>query len=94
MAQRVRIECVNKTPRQDPHLRIENVGGVNGEGSRWKMSETDAIAAIENGTYSFYVSVNRQAVNVIVATHEGHKYLKTEADGLHPNNLLSLDECP
>ena len=23
----------------------------------------------------------------------GHKYLKTEADGEHPNNLLSLYEC-
>ena len=24
----------------------------------------------------------------------GHKYLKTMADGEHPNNLLSLPECP
>jgi hypothetical protein len=94
MAQRVRIACINKTPRQDPHLRIANVGGLNGDGSRWKMSESEGINAIENGTYSFYVSVDGQAVNVIVASHEGHKYLKTEADGLHPNNLLSLPECP
>lgn len=94
MAQQVRIECINKSPRQDPHLRIQNVGGQNGDGTPWKMSESEAITAIENGTYSFYVSVNGQTVNVIVATHEGHKYLKTEADGLQPNNLLSLPECP
>ncbi|HEY4779204.1 MAG TPA: DUF3892 domain-containing protein [Solirubrobacterales bacterium] len=94
MAQQVRIECINKTPRQDPHLRIENVGGVNSDGNRWTISENEAIVAIENGTYSFYVNVNGRVVNVIVATHEGRKYLKTEADGLQPNNLLSLPECP
>lgn len=94
MAQQVKIECINKSPRQDPHLRIQNVGGQDGDGTRWKMSESEAIAAIENGTYSFYVNVNGRVANVIVATHEGRKYLKTEADGLQPNNLLSLPECP
>lgn len=93
MADRVRIECINKTPRQDPHLRIRNVGGQNGDGTHWKLSEDEAIAAIDRGTYSFYVSAGGQAVNVIIATHEGHKYLKTEADSLQPNNLLSLPEC-
>jgi hypothetical protein len=33
-------------------------------------------------------------VNVIVATHNGNKYIKTEADGIHPDNLLALPECP
>lgn len=33
-------------------------------------------------------------VSVIVAVSRfGNKYLKTEADGEHPNNLLSLPEC-
>jgi hypothetical protein len=31
---------------------------------------------------------------VIIATHLGHKYLKTTADGVHPDNLLALPECP
>jgi hypothetical protein len=94
MADRIRIECINKSPRQDPHKRIESVGGNNDDGTRWKMSEDRAIQAIENRTYSFYVSVNGQSVDVIIATHERHKYLKTKADGLQPNNLLSLPECP
>jgi hypothetical protein len=94
MAQRVRIECINKTPRQDPHLRIRNVGGQNGDGTRWKMSEDEAIASVENGSYSFFVSAGGRAVDVIVAVHSGHKYLKTSADGLQPNNLLALPECP
>ncbi len=94
MAQQLRIECINKSPRQDPHLRIRNLGGRNSDGSRWKISEEDAIASIEAGEYSFWVSVGGQAVHVLIAHHEGRKYLKTEADGLHPNNLLSLPECP
>jgi hypothetical protein len=94
MAQRVRIECINKTPRNDPHLRIRNVGGENGDGTRWKMNEEEAIKAIEAGKYAFYVSVGGHSVDVEIAEHLGHKYLKTTADGLHPNNLLSLPECP
>lgn len=94
MAQRVKIGCINKSPREDPHRRIENVGGVSGDGTRWKLSEDQAIASIEAGEYGFYVEAGGRAVNVIIATHEGHKYLKTEADGLAPNNLLSLPECP
>jgi hypothetical protein len=95
MADRVQIQCINKTPRQDPHLRISHVGGVNPDGSRWKLSEDDAIAGIKQGKWSFFVQVpNAAVVDVIVATHEGREYLKTRADGLQPNNLLSLPECP
>jgi hypothetical protein len=94
MADRIRIECINKSVRQDPHRRIESVGGNNEDATRWKMSEDRAIQAIENTTYSFYISVGGQSVDVIVAIHEGRKYLKTKADDLQPNNLLSLPQCP
>jgi hypothetical protein len=90
----IRVECVNKTDRYDPHERIRNIGGRNGDGSRWKLSQEQAIAGIESGKWDFYVSVNGQAVTVIVATRLGRKYLKTVADGEQPNNLLSLPECP
>jgi hypothetical protein len=30
---------------------------------------------------------------VVVATRNGVKYLKTDADSSEPNNLLSLKEC-
>src|SRR5437867_9385878 len=81
MAQRVQIECINKTPRQDPHLRISNIGGKNPDGTRWKLSEDDAIAGLTSGKWSFYVSVRGSGtVDVIIAHHLGHEYLKTEAD--------------
>jgi Protein of unknown function (DUF3892) len=90
----IQVSCINKTPRNDPHLRIQNIGGINPDGTQWKLSEDEAIAGIESGEWSFYVNVGGQRVDVTIATHEGHKYLKTTADGLHPNNLLALDECP
>lgn len=96
MAQRLRIRCINKTNRSDPHERIRNVGGLNADGSSWKLALDRAISGIETGKWSFYVE--RPAgdpVDVVVAVSAyGHKYLKTVADGDQPNNLLALPECP
>ncbi len=89
------IRCVVKTNRYDPHERITYVGGVNPNGQRWKLSQEDAITGIEAKKYEFYVGSGRNRVRVVVATSRyGNKYLKTEADGEQPNNLLSLPSCP
>jgi len=89
----LQITCVNKTNRQDPYDRIHSVGGENA-GIRWKKSQETVISEIESGVNTFYTLVNSVRAEVVVATHNGHKYIKTENDGLHPNNLLSLPECP
>ena len=88
------VQCINKRQHQNPHERIQNIGGTNPDGRNWKMSETAAITGIRNGTYSFYVSVGGKTVTVIIASHQGRDYLKTTADGYAPNNLLNLPECP
>jgi hypothetical protein len=87
------IMCINKTNRQDPHDRIHSVGGVVG-GVRWKTTQQQTIQDVERDSQAYYVSVGNNSVWVIVATNNGHKYIKTQNDGLHPNNLLSLPECP
>jgi hypothetical protein len=95
MATRHQVRCINKRgDHSDAHERISHIGGINHDGSRWKLPEDGAIKAIEDRKYEFYVSVNGKTANVIVATHLGRKYLKTESDGYSPDNLLSLDECP
>jgi Protein of unknown function (DUF3892) len=95
MATRLRILCINKSDRYDAHERILYIGGLNADGTRWKFSQPDAVIYIETGTYDFYVSVAGDEVDVVVAVSRyGNKYIKTEADGDQPNNLLSLPECP
>lgn len=90
MARR-KVTCINKRgSHYDPHERISHIGN-SGEG--WKVSEDDAIRAIENYTTSFYTLVNGREADIVVAKHNGRKYLKTTADGYRPDNLLSLPEC-
>ena len=94
MPEIVQIRCINKSDRMNAHERIKNVGGFE-NGKPWKLPESDAIAGIESGKWRFFVNVNGKSVWVVIAlSRYGHKYLKTEADGEHPNNLLSLPECP
>lgn len=94
MPDRHEILCINKSDRFNAHERITHIGGRNSDGTAWKITQPDAITGIENGKWSFYVSRGGRTANVIVAVSRyGNKYLKTEADGEQPDNLLSLPEC-
>jgi hypothetical protein len=88
MAQ-LQVTCITKRGgHNDPHERIQRIGGVG-----WSKSEDDAIAEIETGANSFHVSVGGRSIAVVVATRSGRKYLKTEPDDYSPDNLLALPEC-
>jgi hypothetical protein len=88
------IQCVNKSDRLNPHERIVSVEGRNGDGTTWKLSQQDAVQGIETGKWAFFVRRGGHEVIAIVSTSRyGHKYLKAEADGEQPDNLLSLPEC-
>jgi len=85
----LQVICIRKRgDHYNPHERIQGIGG-----SGWYHTEDQAIANIEKGTHTYYVSVAGRSVRVVVAVHNGRKYLKTEADDYSPNNLLALPEC-
>ena len=97
MADNVQVSCIRKRDRQNPHERIEGLGGVHAN-KRWYMEENAIIAELEKPStsrrWNFYTSVNNRTAWVIVAQHLGRKYLKTDADGYQENNLLKLQDCP
>ena len=94
MSTTVEIRCINKSDQVNPYERILNVGGVNADGTRWKLSQTEAIHCIVEDTYLFYVRQEDRIIYVVIANQSGWKYLKTTTDGDQPDHLLSLPECP
>jgi Protein of unknown function (DUF3892) len=88
------VLCINKSDRMNPHERIAYIGGINDKGQRWKVTQAEAVQGIEAGRWHFHVRVGSRDVRVVVAVSpQGNKYIKTEADGYQPDNLLSLPEC-
>lgn len=88
------INCINKNDRYSIYERITHVGGPNnGSGSKWKVTVPDAIDGMRTKGWTFYVMQSGRKVNVIIAEGPNGPYLKTEADSINQNNLLSLPEC-
>jgi hypothetical protein len=88
------IHCVTRSDRLNHDRRIRFIGGVNPDGAHWRVSETAAIAAIETGSWSFYVAAEGREIPIVVAVSKyGSKYLKAAGDSLHPESLLALPEC-
>lgn len=79
----------------DADRRIDSIGGTSGGtgGGGWCIKLDVAIKGIEVGKWRFWTSANGKSVWVIIAKRNGKKYLKTEADGDEPNNLLALPRC-
>lgn len=87
----VRVTCINKLPRNNPHEGITHLGGTGGGG--WKWSREQVIASILAGTNSFYTVANGRRADIAVINGPNGPYVRTHADGIWLDNLLSLPEC-
>src|SRR5262245_31196682 len=92
---RYRIDSVGPSDSFNHDRRIRRVGGVNADGARWPVSQTAAIAGIEDGRWRFCVSNFGRDIEVVVAVSKyGNKYLKAVEDhGAQPEGLLALPLC-
>lgn len=93
MAALHQVTCI-RPDGLDADRRIDRIGGSVGSeqnGGAWSISIDEAIAGIKSGKWLFWTTVGNHRVNVIIARRtNGREYLKTEADGIEPNNLLAL----
>ena len=84
------VSTVTRAYSHDPLERIDSIGGINSDNTRWKLTQAAAIAAIEAGTDEFFVTATDQSVKLVVLSHRDQKYLKTEREKTHPDDLLTL----
>ncbi|WP_437673169.1 DUF3892 domain-containing protein [Sorangium sp. So ce131] len=91
-----RVSCIRRTNRQSAHERIQGIGGVEPDGTPWYHPLAVAISNISSKRFSYYVERpgGHRVTLVIARSSAGHDYVKTEADGEQPNNLLALPDCP
>jgi hypothetical protein len=86
------VTC-HKPDDSAPRRRMLGLGGPGGGG--WYRDLDTLIAGIEAGDYQLWtVAPDKKSVWVVVASRNGVKYLKTEPDGIEPDNLLALQRCP
>jgi len=84
------VSTVNRAYSSDPLERIESIAGVNSDRTRWSFSQAAAIARIEAGTDAFTIKTGDQLVKLIVHVQGGEKYLQSEREKTHPDDLLHL----
>lgn len=83
MADKHEVLCVKKSDRYNPHERITHIGGRNGDGTRWQLSQQGAITGIESSKWTFYVTlflhenVQTEAISIQIErtdANRGHFY--------------------
>ena len=90
----IEVRCVDRVKHDDPCSRILGIGGLR-DGVTWKMTQSDAIEAMERGDMRFGARLGNHLVVLVVAVDKsGRRYLKCSTDGIDPLALLSLPQCP
>ncbi|HYN70815.1 MAG TPA: DUF3892 domain-containing protein [Candidatus Eisenbacteria bacterium] len=89
----IRVDCVARAGRRPPYDRILGIGGDGPDGASWRLTEDEAIAAIERGSRFYLEWPKGHRVDLAVVPGFGRKYLRTEADRWGPGPLLELPEC-
>jgi len=85
------VHFANKAagPSGHPEKVITEIGGES-----WRMKREAAIAWLAVDANTFYVKSGEQRIYLVVATHNGESWLRTNKDWAQTNTLLDLPNCP
>ena len=84
------VLSVSRAYSRDPLERVDYISGTNSDHSHWKLSQAAAIAGIEAGTDEFFIKTSDQVIKLVVLNRGGEKYLQSEREKTHPDDLLNL----
>jgi len=89
---RFQVFSLNRSNSDIPNDIILSIGGVNSNGTFWRISQATAIEGILNKKWDFYVNYNGVEIDVVLGEYNNQYYLKGSIDDELPNVLLSLPE--
>lgn len=89
---RFRIFSVNRSNSHILYEIIMSIGGINSNGTFWKISQSTAVDGILNGKWKFFIINDGVEIEVIVGNSNNRYYLKTVLDYEIPSALLKLPE--
>lgn len=90
------IRCITKSQSYGGHEHITAVGNPWAPSGGWRWLTQQVVDSIDAGTNTFFVldPLTEKRANVgVVRPAYGAAYLRTYADGLWNDNLLSLPSC-
>lgn len=87
------VDCVSRAGRRPPDDRILAIGGAGPNGMRWRLTEEEAITAMERGSRFYLERPKGHRVDLVVVPGFGRKHIRTEADRRGPGLLLELPDC-
>lgn len=84
------ITCINLSSGGTRHEHITHAGN----GTTWRWTVAEIVASIKAGTNTFFVLDSRGNRAEVGWVDAKPPYIRTQADGVATDNLLSLKTCP
>lgn len=91
------ITCIVKSDPVGGHEHITHVGNPAGNPTSWMWTVEQVIESIDNKTNTFYVEDPRTRLKAyvgVVRPAGRRPHIRTYADSVWTDNLLSLNACP
>lgn len=89
------ITCITKAQSNGGHEHITHAGNPYTASGGWRWTVAEIVDSIDNKTNTFYVedAQGRRAYVGVVRPNYGPPHIRTYADGVWTDNLLSLPSC-